>query len=356
MTLVSICIPTYRQVEFLRQTLHSILAQDYSEYEIVVTDDSPDDCVENLVRSMDFGTRMRFFRNRTRLGAPENWNEAARRASGEYIKIMHHDDRFVSSRSLGTFVRLLDEHPEADFGFSATRVENVVTGQTREHCITTNQLKRIVEFPEFLFTGNFIGAPSATIYRRSIGLEYDREMQWLVDVDFYVRVLKQNSAVAFSPDALIATTDGAEHQVTKYFAGNSGVELLEYARLFRKISDRATSCPEIDEVWDRLFDRYDIQFYYDFSRYGVTPRPTPAEYFKNLLRRRRRASESALKAELASVRAELASVKAELAAERELAKAQLTRLQRLRRSVAYLIEHPCAGALRIGRRVLRRSI
>jgi glycosyltransferase involved in cell wall biosynthesis len=35
---VSICIPTYRQVEFLRKTLHSILAQDYSEYEIVVTD------------------------------------------------------------------------------------------------------------------------------------------------------------------------------------------------------------------------------------------------------------------------------------------------------------------------------
>jgi hypothetical protein len=56
------------------------------------------------------------------------------------------------------------------------------------------------------------------------------------------------------------------------------------------------------------------------------------------------------------VRAELASVRAELTAERELAKAQLTRLQRLRRSVAFLIEHPCAGALRIGRRVLRRSI
>jgi glycosyltransferase involved in cell wall biosynthesis len=97
MTLVSICISTYRQVEFLRQTLHSILAQDYSEYEIVVTDDSPDDCVETVVRSMDFGTRMRFFRNRTRLGAPENWNEAVRRASGEYIKIMHHDDHFTPS-------------------------------------------------------------------------------------------------------------------------------------------------------------------------------------------------------------------------------------------------------------------
>jgi hypothetical protein len=177
-------------------------------------------------------------------------------------------------------------------------------------------------------------------------------MQWLVDVDFYVRVLKQNSAVAFSPDVLIATTDGAEHQVTKYFAGNSGVELLEYARLFRKISDRGTLCPEIDEVWDRLFDRYDIQFYCDFSRYGGTLRPVPAEYFKSLLRRRRRASENALKAELASVRAELASVRAELASKRELAGAQLTRLQRLRRSVAYLIE----PALRIGRRVLRRSI
>ena len=51
MTLVSICVPTYRQVKFLRQTLHSILAQDYSQYEVVVTDDAPDDCVETVVRS-----------------------------------------------------------------------------------------------------------------------------------------------------------------------------------------------------------------------------------------------------------------------------------------------------------------
>jgi hypothetical protein len=31
--------------------------------------------------------------------------------------------------------------------------------------------------------------------------------------------------------------------------------------------------PEIAEAWDRLFERYDIQFYSDFARYQVSPDP-----------------------------------------------------------------------------------
>jgi glycosyltransferase involved in cell wall biosynthesis len=358
MTRVSICIPTYRQVEFLQQTLRSILTQDYADYEVVVTDDSPDDCVETLVRSMDFGARMRFFRNPTRLGAPENWNEAVRRANGDYIKIMHHDDYFVSSGSLGAFVRLLDEQPAADFGFSATRVENVSTGRTRKHCIQEDQLKRIIELPDLLFTGNFIGAPSATIYRRSVALEYDRAMQWLVDVDFYVRVLRQNPTIAFSPEMLIATTDGAGHQITRYFSGPNTAELVEYTRLFAKLSVKAISCSEIAEAWDRLFERYEIQFYSDFAGYGVTPNPAQAQYFENLLWRRRRASERALKAELLSQRdritaleSEIASIKAELAGVKaELARGNIATLKlRFRRFLAYLAKHRGMDILRIGR-------
>jgi cellulose synthase/poly-beta-1,6-N-acetylglucosamine synthase-like glycosyltransferase len=36
---VSICIPTYQQVEYLKKTLDSIQFQDFHDYEIIVTDD-----------------------------------------------------------------------------------------------------------------------------------------------------------------------------------------------------------------------------------------------------------------------------------------------------------------------------
>ncbi|HWY12001.1 MAG TPA: glycosyltransferase, partial [Bacteroidia bacterium] len=51
---VSICIPTYMQIIYLQKTLDSILKQDYTNFELVVTDDSPDESVKNLLDKYDF--------------------------------------------------------------------------------------------------------------------------------------------------------------------------------------------------------------------------------------------------------------------------------------------------------------
>ena len=55
---LSICIPTYCQTEFLRATLLSVHAQDFSDYELIISDDSPGDSVAELVALFDFGGRL----------------------------------------------------------------------------------------------------------------------------------------------------------------------------------------------------------------------------------------------------------------------------------------------------------
>ncbi len=49
---VSICIPAYKQVSFLRKCLESVLMQDFTDYELIITDDSPDDSVKQLVNEL----------------------------------------------------------------------------------------------------------------------------------------------------------------------------------------------------------------------------------------------------------------------------------------------------------------
>ena len=44
--LVSICIPTYKQTLYLKRCLDSVVNQDYSRVEIIISDDSPDDAVK----------------------------------------------------------------------------------------------------------------------------------------------------------------------------------------------------------------------------------------------------------------------------------------------------------------------
>ncbi|MDQ3100985.1 MAG: glycosyltransferase, partial [Bacteroidota bacterium] len=92
---VSICIPTYRQTAHLRKTLASIAEQTFKDVEVIITDDSPDDAVEQLVAEFAAALpRLQYARNSAPLGPPANWDHAISMARGEYIKIMHHDDRF----------------------------------------------------------------------------------------------------------------------------------------------------------------------------------------------------------------------------------------------------------------------
>jgi len=284
---VSICIPAYCQVKYLKRTLESILQQDYDDYEIVITDDSPNESIITLIESMDFGGRMRFHRNDATLGSPENWNEAVRRASGDYIKIMHHDDYFVCTHALRLFVRSLDEQSDVALCFSASRADDVVTGETRDHLVNPGQLAELLSDPVArLFKGNIIGAPSATIYRRSVGQEYDGKLRWLVDVEFYMRIFAQNLRVAYIPEVLVGTSTNAGHQVTAVCQDSGQVELFEYARVFGKIAGKMQRHPDFELRWVQLFDQYGIEHPQDFARYGVE-HPAPAGYFKSLLKWRR---------------------------------------------------------------------
>ena len=109
MVKVSICVPAYKNPVGVERLLESIKVQSFTDYEVVVTDDSPDGSVEEVVRRAEVPGIV-YVRNAVRKGATGNWNEAVRHASGEYIKIMHHDDWFTDRDCLARFVEMLEEH------------------------------------------------------------------------------------------------------------------------------------------------------------------------------------------------------------------------------------------------------
>jgi FkbM family methyltransferase len=234
---VSICIPAYNQVEFLRKTLESIEMQTFQDYEVIITDDSTNEGVQQLVEHYRFAGKLRYKKNEIALGSPENWNEAVRQAKGEYIKIMHHDEWFNHNDSLQEFVEMLDRNPQADFAFSAATGFNIRKNYKWKHSPTVTQLEQLKKDPRCLYFGNFIGPPSSTIYRKSVGLTYDKILKWVVDFDFYIRVLLQNGVFEFSSKELITSVSGALHNVTNECQDNKCVELREYLYLYEKITD-----------------------------------------------------------------------------------------------------------------------
>ena len=80
MVKVSICVPAYKNPVGVERLLESIKVQSFTDYEVVVTDDSPDGSVEEVVRRAEV-PEMVYVRNAVRKGATGNWNEAVLRVS-----------------------------------------------------------------------------------------------------------------------------------------------------------------------------------------------------------------------------------------------------------------------------------
>lgn len=236
MAKVSICIPAYEQPAYFERTLNATLEQDYGDFEVVVTDDSRGDEIAVVCHTAN-DRRIRYFKNRIRMGSPANWNEAVDHARGSLIKLMHHDDCFASPQSLRRFVRLIESAPHASLGFAAA---TSVDPEQRPKGVYSPSawIERMRHDPRVLLVGNWVGAPSATIYRRTVGARFDETLRWVVDLDFYLSVLTRNPAFAYDPEPLVRVTDGATHQVTAEVANDPQAAVYEWFRLYGRWAPR----------------------------------------------------------------------------------------------------------------------
>ena len=195
---VAILIPAYNQPENLRVALQSIEMQTYEDYHVVIMDDTRDDRNYEVIKEFP-DLSLTYHKNKWVFGSPANWNNAIRNSRSDYIKFLHHDDWFKYPDSLERYVAALDDNPDCDFAYSQSNGCNEKREVIYEHRPDITRLK----YWGSLMRQNIIGAPSATIYRRSVGVEFDTRLRWLVDVDFYMRVLRKNPNVVFIESDLV---------------------------------------------------------------------------------------------------------------------------------------------------------
>lgn len=70
---VSICIPAYNNAVSLQKLIESIDVQTYTDYEVIITDDSSTNDVQDYVTRLG-NTKIRYYRNVKQLGATGNYH------------------------------------------------------------------------------------------------------------------------------------------------------------------------------------------------------------------------------------------------------------------------------------------
>lgn len=202
---VSICIPAYNNVEFIKRLLKSIEIQDYEDYVVVISDDSNSDDVQNYIQECSLFRKIHYNKNKNPLGAGRNCNAAIRIGrlySPRYIKVMHHDDFFSFPYSLRKMVDMLDENPMCALAFCGTY--EVSEEKTYSRCISDVDLQLLKHRWEYIYIRNVIGAPSAVILRSDAFNLFDENLSWLIDVGLYMEVFYKNNYFVCTEEPLIS--------------------------------------------------------------------------------------------------------------------------------------------------------
>lgn len=113
---VSVVLATYRRPSLFAEALDSILSGSYSDFEVIVANDGPeDDLAVAHARFPD--SRIKWISRPDRLGILANHVDAIRRARGEFIANLDDDDRWAPDL-LSTLVPVLERRREVVVAFA----------------------------------------------------------------------------------------------------------------------------------------------------------------------------------------------------------------------------------------------
>jgi glycosyltransferase involved in cell wall biosynthesis len=118
---VSICLLTYNRADLLPQTLDSLIAQTYPDFDLILCDDCSTDNTEEVCRDyIARDKRIQYFRNPHNLGMPGNLNYSLQLAKGNYLANLHDGDIYKPVL-IELWKTALDTFPRAGFVFNAYR-------------------------------------------------------------------------------------------------------------------------------------------------------------------------------------------------------------------------------------------
>jgi glycosyltransferase involved in cell wall biosynthesis len=119
---VSVGLPVFNAEKYLDQAINSILKQTYSNFELIISDNSSTDRTQDICMAYAAkDPRIRYFRNEINLGAAPNFNRVFKLSESEFFKWAPYDD-LVAPDFLTRCVEILDENPKIILCYSKIKI------------------------------------------------------------------------------------------------------------------------------------------------------------------------------------------------------------------------------------------
>ena len=138
--LVSIIMPSYNTTSFIAESIQSVLAQSYKDWELIIVDDCSSDNTDQVVKPYLSDERIKYYKNEKNSGAAVSRNRAIREAKGKWIAFLDSDDLWMPEK-LQKQVSFMEKN---GYYFSYTNYAEIDT-EGKRNGITVTGPKRITK-------------------------------------------------------------------------------------------------------------------------------------------------------------------------------------------------------------------
>lgn len=119
--MVSIIMPSYNTAKYISETIESVLAQTYTNWELIIVDDCSKDSTDEMIKPFLNDSRIVYIKNDKNSGAAVSRNRALRKAKGKWIAFLDSDDLWFPEK-LEKQIRFMED---GNYHFSYTCYEEI---------------------------------------------------------------------------------------------------------------------------------------------------------------------------------------------------------------------------------------
>jgi len=271
---ISIIIPTYNRIDLISQTLNSVLAQTYSNWQCVIIDDgSTDKSIDVIQKYLDLDSRFLYLSRPTykEKGPSSCRNYGIENSTGDYIIFLDSDD-LLAPTCLENRIKFVLENLEYDFWIfkmaafknSIEKIEFVYENINVEDESLFCKKEFMKGMNPFVVTG--------PLWKKNILIEstgFNEQMTMIEDPEFHLRILKKGYKLKFAnfenPDSfyrqrLVKNEKRSEKEVKNNY-------IFFKIHLDRKEPNTVFYFRKMFNIL--MFEELDLKYFFSFSFLGL---------------------------------------------------------------------------------------
>ena len=197
--LISICIPAYKAEHFIGETLASVKAQTFTDWELIVTEDGSRDRTEEIVTAFaaTVPQTVSYGRHDPNRGLPATRNAGITAARAQWISLLDSDDLWTPDHLAVCIETAKQSHAEFIHGGSV--LFNSDTGKTLETRAPSTEDCRTLTLS--LFKAHYVIQPSSVLFRREIwerAGKFDPSFRYVEDRDMWLRCARAGARIEYT--------------------------------------------------------------------------------------------------------------------------------------------------------------